>query len=121
MNKILLGLLLGTVLGAFDGLSALVTSPDVKNEIVGIVIGSSFKGLITGVLCGWFARTVNSIPRGILLGLAIGFFFAWLITLTLPPEQKQYYWEIILPGSAVGLIVGFATQKYGRRPEPRAA
>lgn len=115
MNKIVLGLLLGAVLGAFDGLSALVTSPDVSNEIVGIVIGSTFKGLVTGVLCGWFARKVSSVPLGIVFGLAIGFLFAWIITLTLPPEQKQYFWEIILPGSAVGIVVGFATQKYGRR------
>ncbi len=121
MNKIVIGLLLGAVLGAFDGLSALVTSPGVSKDIVGIVIGSTFKGLVTGFLCGWFARKVNSVPLGILVGLALGFLFAWLITLSLPPEQQQYYWEIILPGSAVGLIVGFATQKYGRRAQVRSA
>jgi hypothetical protein len=27
--------------------------------------------------------------------------------------QGGYYLEIVLPGTIVGLIVGFATQKYG--------
>jgi hypothetical protein len=30
------------------------------------------------------------------------------------PDGKHYYWEIILPGSVLGLIVGYATQRYGR-------
>ena len=34
---------------------------------------------------------------------------------------KHYYWEIMLPGSLAGAIVGYATQRYGRRPgEARA-
>jgi len=28
-----------------------------------------------------------------------------------------YYFEIIVPGTIVGLIVGFATQKYGTVPQ----
>jgi hypothetical protein len=27
--------------------------------------------------------------------------------------QHGYYFEIILPGSIVGIIVGYATQRYG--------
>ena len=30
--------------------------------------------------------------------------------------QGGYYFQIILPGTLVGLIVGFATQKYGKEP-----
>ena len=45
MKKPVLGLLLGAVLGAFDGLTALGT-PEVASQIVGIVIGSTIKGLI---------------------------------------------------------------------------
>jgi len=54
MNKILLGVVLGGVLGVFDGLTAWFT-PAARPEIVGIVIGSTFKGIIAGVLIGWFA------------------------------------------------------------------
>jgi hypothetical protein len=30
------------------------------------------------------------------------------------PDGTHYYFEIILPGSVLGLIVGYATQQYGR-------
>jgi hypothetical protein len=36
-----------------------------------------------------------------------------------PTTGKRYFWEIMIPGSIVGLIVGYATQKYGR-PAARA-
>ena len=71
MNKILLGLLLGALLGAIDGGTAWLT-PAVRAQIVGIVIGSTIKGLIAGVAAGIFARKVNSVPLGILFGLAVG-------------------------------------------------
>jgi uncharacterized membrane protein (Fun14 family) len=32
--------------------------------------------------------------------------------------HKHYYFQIIVPGSIVGLIVGYATQKYGAAPAP---
>ena len=44
MNKIDLGLLLGGILGILDGLTAFFT-PEVRSEMVGIVIGSTIKGL----------------------------------------------------------------------------
>ena len=42
-----------------------------------------------------------------ILLLAVGAFLAYLITIGGP-----YLWEIVLPGSIVGLVVGFATAKY---------
>jgi hypothetical protein len=43
--------------------------------------------------------------------------FAWLIAVQPDPATgKHYYWEIMLPGSLAGAIVGYATQKYGRSP-----
>ena len=78
MNKPVFGLLLGGVLGIFDGLSAWFY-PEVRPQIMGIVIGSTFKGLITGVCIGYFARKVNSLGLGILFGLAVGMFLAFLV------------------------------------------
>src|SRR5574338_81078 len=112
MNKPLFGLVLGGVLGIFDGLTALISAPETAPQIVGIVIGSTFKGLIVGVLAGWFARKVHSVPAGLLFGLAVSAFFAYLVAAMPDPSGKHYYWEIILPGSVLGLIVGYATQKY---------
>jgi len=113
MNKPVLGLLLGGILGIFDGLSALLSAPETKPLITGIVIGSTIKGLICGVLIGWFARKVHSVSAGLLFGLAVGAFFALLIAAMPDPSGKHYYWEIVLPGSVLGLVVGYATQKYG--------
>src|SRR5207249_1417583 len=60
MNKPVFGLLLGGILGIFDGLSVWFY-PEVRTQIMGIVIGSTFKGLITGVCIGYFAKKVNSL------------------------------------------------------------
>ena len=117
MSKPVLGLVLGGVLGIFDGLTALLSAPEVAPQIVGIVIGSTFKGLVVGVLAGWFARKVRSAAAGILFGLAVGGFFAYLVAAMPQPSGEHYYWEIILPGSVLGIIVGYATQRYGR-PRP---
>ena len=117
MSKPVLGLILGGILGIFDGLTALISAPEVAPQIVGIVIGSTFKGLVVGVLAGWFARKVQSVAAGVVFGLAVGAFFAYLVAAMPQPSGEHYYWEIILPGSVLGVIVGYATQRYGR-PAP---
>lgn len=112
MSKPLIGILLGAVLGAFDGLTAWFT-PAVRNQLAGIVVSSTFKGVIAGVAIGFFAKKFRSLTIGILFGLAVG---ALLAFLTARFAVGGYYFEIMLPGSMVGLIVGFATQKYGKVP-----
>ncbi len=114
MNKPLVGLLLGAVLGLVDGASAWFYGPEIQAQITGIVIGSTFKGLLTGIAAGFFARKVRSLPGGIAFGLVVGLALSYAVA-TMPDENGQYhYWEIVLPGSLLGAIVGFATQKYGR-------
>jgi hypothetical protein len=107
------GLVLGGILGIFDGLSALVSSPEVSSQIAGIVVGSTFKGLIAGVLIGWFAKKVNSLPLGVAFGLLVGAALALPIAIMNSNAlHHNYYWQIMLPGSVVGLIVGYATQRH---------
>jgi hypothetical protein len=119
MNKPVLGMLLGGILGVFDGLSAIVSAPETRPLIVGIVIGSTLKGVIAGVLIGWFARRVDSLALGILFGLGVGLLLAFLVAAMPSETGEHYYWQIMLPGSFVGLIVGYATQRYGSRPSHR--
>ena len=116
MKKPILGLLLGGVLGIFDGLTALLSAPETAPMILGIVIGSTIKGVLVGLIVGWFATRKHSIPAGVVLGLAVGAFFAFLVAAMPNPDGTHYYWQIMLPGSVLGMIVGYATQRYGRTP-----
>jgi hypothetical protein len=116
MNKPVYGMLLGGVLGIFDGLSALLSAPETAPGIIWIVIGSTAKGLIAGLLIGFFARRVKSVPLGIVFGLVVGALLAYVIVyLQSQAGGPSYFWEIVLPGSLVGVIVGFATQRFERR------
>ena len=107
MKKPLFATLLGGFLGIFDGLTALFT-PDVRSQIVGIVIGSTIKGLVAGIIIGFFATRVHSLVIGTIFGLLVGAFFAYLILLMNPGHALN----IMLPGSLVGLIVGYTAQKH---------
>src|SRR5947207_3905405 len=109
MNKPVFGLLLGGALGVLDGLTAWFT-PEVRNTLMTIVIGSTIKGMVAGVAIGLFSRKVHNVAAAILFGTAIGGFLAFWVAFA----QHKYYLEIMLPGSLVGLIVGLATQKYPR-------
>lgn len=114
MNKIWLGLLVGGALGILDGLTAWFT-PEARSQLLGIVFGSTFKGLVAGLLIGFFARKVSSMGATIVFGTVVGLLFAYLIA----HMQGKYYFEIMLPGAIVGLLTGYATQRYGRTPVPR--
>jgi hypothetical protein len=115
MNKVLLGLLLGGILGVFDGLTAWFT-PAVRSEMVTIVVGSTIKGLIAGILIGYFARKVNSLAMGMLFGLGIGVLLAYFVA-AMQPGPNHYYFEIMLPGGIVGTIIGYATQRFGQQTQ----
>jgi hypothetical protein len=109
MNKPVFAMLLGGVLGIFDGWSALLSAPEVRPMIWSIIAGSTFKGVVAGAIIGFVALRTRSVPIIVGVGLVVSTFFAYLVTLGQP-----YFWEIILPGSILGLIVGFATAKYQR-------
>jgi len=109
VRKVIFPTLLGGFLGIFDGLTAWFT-PEVRSMLLGIVIGSTIKGLLTGVIIGVFARKVHSILWGTLFGVAVGAFFAYLILLGNPGHALN----IMLPGSLVGLIVGYVAQSDNR-------
>lgn len=116
MNKIVVGLLFGLVLGAMDGATAWFY-PETHSMMASIMVGSSVKGMIVGVLSGWFARKVQSTTWGIVVGSALGLLFAFLVALMDATKGKPHYLEIMLPGFVVGAIIGFLTQRIGT-PSP---
>jgi len=115
MNKIVVGLLLGLVLGAVDGATAWFY-PETHSMIAGILVGSSIKGMVVGLLSGWFASKVNSATWGIAVGAGLGLLFAFLVAAMDTVNGRHAYLEIMLPGFIVGAIIGFLTQRMGRVP-----
>ena len=119
MSKVMLGLLLGAILGAIDGASAGFYSFITRDMVLGIMFGSSIKGLLTGLAAGIYARKSRSLGKGILVGLVVGTLLSYAVAAMPQPNGSHYYVEIMLPGMALGAVVGFATQRYGRQPAPR--
>ena len=115
MSRITLAVLVGGALGILDGMTAWFY-PEARAGIVGIVIGSTVKGLLVGLLIGLFARKVTSLGWTLVVGTLVGAALALLVAAL----QGKYYLEITLPGSLVGLLTGFATMRYGR-PAPQPA
>lgn len=112
MNKILVGLIFGAALGAVDGATAWFY-PEVRSMMGSILMGSSFKGMIVGLLSGWFARRVQSVKWGIAVGAGLGLLFAFLVASMDTVNGRHAYLEIMMPGFVVGAIIGFMTQKLG--------
>ena len=118
MNRPLLGLLLGTGLGALDGSTAFFSAPELRHELTGIVLGSTMKGVVVGLVTGLVVRKMGSLAMGALAGLIVAFVLAAPIAHMNAQHygNLSYYWKIILPGAVTGLFVGYATVRYGRTP-----
>src|SRR5262245_3356616 len=118
MNKPVVGIAAGAVLGIVDGATAWFT-PDARPMIAGILMGSCVKGMVVGALSGVFARKVQSNAAGIGFGAVVGLFFAYLVAAMPSPNGQHYYLEIMLPGFIVGGMIGFLTQRWGSSPSPK--
>jgi len=112
MNKIVVGLLCGLILGAIDGGTAWFY-PETRSVIGGILVGSSIKGMIVGLLSGWFARKVESTKWGVVVGAVVGAVLGLLFACLVAAMQHDHYLEIMLPGFVTGAIIGFLTQTMG--------
>ena len=104
----------GAVLGLLDGLSAWAY-PEARPILMAIVIGSTIKGVLTGLAAGLIAQRWHSLPVGIAAGVAIGFGLSTLAAI----GQPSHYWAIVLPGMLVGAIVGVVTQRYPAAAQAR--
>jgi len=120
MNKILVGVIVGAVLGLIDGATAWFT-PEVRSQMLSIIIGSTLKGVLAGVAAGWYARRVQSVPKGIAFGFAVGLLLAFLVAAMPSETGEHYWWQIMVPGSILGGVIGWATQRYGRPAQTRYA
>jgi uncharacterized membrane protein YeaQ/YmgE (transglycosylase-associated protein family) len=112
MNKVLIGVLAGLVLGALDGATAWFT-PSARSAMASILVGSSIKGLLVGLVAGFYARKVNSTGKGVTLAAVIGLILAFVVAVMDAQAGEQHYLQIMLPGFITGAMIGFFTQRYG--------
>ena len=106
MSTPLVGVLVGGVLGLFDGLSAWFY-PEARPMMIPIVVGSTIKGVLTGLAAGLVARWRKSLGWGLAAGIGVGFVLSTLAAL----GQPGHYWAIVLPGMLVGALTGVVTQR----------
>jgi hypothetical protein len=117
LTKPMLGLALGGTLGLLDGLSGFF-EPSLAPVMGSVITFSMLKGLVSGVVIGYISQRVHSMLLGILAGIAIAGLLSLLVILR---AGTALFWDIMLPGMLLGVIVGFCTQKFGRGAEAVAA
>jgi hypothetical protein len=118
LTKPMLGLAVGGTLGLLDGLSGFL-EPSLAPVMSRVIASSLLKGLVARVAIGYVSQKLHSMALGILAGAGIGAVLSLLVILW---AGMASFWDIILPGMLLGVIVGFSTQKFGSQAEaPRVA
>jgi hypothetical protein len=117
LTKPVLGLAVGGFLGLLDGLSGFF-EPTLAPVIGSVITFSLLKGLVAGIATGYVSQRVQSMLLGILAGIAIAAVLSLLVILR---AGMALFWDILLPGMLLGAIVGFATQRFGKKAEVAAA
>jgi len=117
LTKPMLGLVVGGVLGLMGGLSGFF-EPSLVSKMGSVITFSLLKGLVAGITTGYVSQRVHSMVLGILAGIGIAAVLSLLVVLR---AGMALFWDIMVPGMLLGAIVGFATQRFGRRAEPAAA
>lgn len=120
-RKIVFAMLIGAILGAFDGMTAWF-EPSVRDQLGTIVMLSSLKSVVAGLLIGVFAHFVDKRVAIAAFGLTVGLILAYLAAMSPDPKTgEHYYAQIMVPGAIVGLLVGYATARYGGKPAASTA
>ena len=117
MTKPILGLTVGGTLGLLDGLSGFF-EPSLATVMSSVITFSLLKGLLAGITTGYVSQRVHSMLLGTLAGIAIAAALSLLVILR---AGMALFWDIMIPGMVLGLVVGFATQRFGRKSETAAA
>jgi len=117
LTKPMLGLAVGGTLGLLDGLSGFL-EPSLAAVMGSVITFSLLKGLLAGIATGYVSERVHSMALGILAGVVIAAALSLLVILR---AGLALFWDILLPGMLLGAIVGFATQRFGRKTDSAVA
>jgi hypothetical protein len=110
LTKPMLGLAVGGTLGLLDGLSGFF-EPSLAPVMSSVITFSLLKGLLSGIAIGCVSQRFHSMLVGILAGAGIA---AALSLLVILHAGMALFWDIMLPGMLLGVVVGFTTQKFGQ-------
>jgi hypothetical protein len=110
LTKPMLGLAVGGALGLLDGLSGFL-EPSLAPVMSSVITFSLLKGLAAGIAIGYVSRRFHSMLVGILAGIAIAGALGLLVILH---AGMVLFWDIMLPGMLLGVVVGFTTQRFGK-------
>jgi hypothetical protein len=110
LTKPILGLAVGGTLGLLDGLSGFL-EPSLAPVMSSVITFSLLKGLVSGIAIGYVSQRFHSMLIGILAGVGIA---AALSLLVILHAGMALFWDIMLPGMLLGVVVGFTTQKFGQ-------
>jgi hypothetical protein len=117
LTKPMLGLAVGGTLGLLDGLSGFL-EPSLAPVMSSVITFSLLKGLVSGIAIGYVSQRFHSMFVGICAGIGIAAALSLLVILR---AGMALFWDIMLPGMLLGVVVGFTTQKFGRQaPAPGA-
>jgi hypothetical protein len=118
LTKPMLGLAVGGTLGLLDGLSGFL-APSLAPLMITVITFSLLKGLLSGIAIGFVSQRVHSMAVGLLAGLGIAAVLSFLVILQ---AGMALFWDIMLPGMLLGVVVGFTTQKFGKQSDaPRVS
>jgi hypothetical protein len=109
-TKPMLGLAVGGTLGLLDGLSGFL-EPSLAPVMSSVITFSLLKGLVAGITIGYVSQRFHSMLVGILAGIGIA---AALSLIVILHAGMALFWDIMLPGMLLGVVVGFTTQKFGK-------
>jgi hypothetical protein len=113
LTKPMLGLAVGGTLGLLDGLSGFL-EPSLAPVMSSVITFSLLKGLVAGIATGYVSQRFHSMLVGILAGIGIAGALSLLVILR---AGMTLFWDIMLPGMLLGVVVGFTTQKFGKQSE----
>jgi hypothetical protein len=117
LTKPMLGLAVGGTLGLLDGLSGFL-EPSLAPVMSSVITFSLLKGLLSGIAIGYVSQRFHSMLVGILAGAGIAAVLSLLVILR---AGMALFWDIMLPGMLLGVVVGFTTQKFGQSIETQPA
>jgi hypothetical protein len=115
LTKPMLGLAVGGTLGLLDGLSGFL-EPSLAPVMSSVITFSLLKGLVSGIAIGYVSQRFHSVLVGVLAGIGIAGALSLLVILR---AGMVLFWDIMLPGMLLGVVVGFTTQKFGKQAEAR--